>query len=311
MTYEKRVLKELLPYYKNMPKMDLNNDLDKFRQNPMITAADMSMTSVQWHTVCHNGLSVQVKSYMQRNVSTDDKLPALLWIHGGGYVLGHPDINDALCQKFVIDAGCRVFSVDYRLAPENRYPAAVEDCYAALCWLSGNSEQFGINPDKIAVAGASAGGGLAAAITLMARDRKGPTIAFQMPLYPMLDDRNNLPSSLEINQETMTNAWNLEKNEIAWGMYLGDLKGQTPVYAAPAREKNLTGLPPAFISIGQLDPFRDESIQYVTRLAQAGVDVEFHLYPGCYHGFDALFIDTPVSQKARNEYIDALRRAFQ
>ena len=159
----------------------------------------------------------------------------------------------------------------------------------------------------MAVAGPSAGGGLTAALSLLARDRGGPAICFQMPLYPMLDDRNTLPSTMEI---TYPKIWNRQNNIVAWNMYLGGKTDDVSPYAAPARAENLAGLPPTYTCIGQLDLFRDETIEYVARLAQLGVDVEFHLYPGGYHAFEVVAWDAEVSVRARNDYVRALVEAF-
>lgn len=248
---------------------------------------------------------------MYEAVNKDSIMPALLWIHGGGYVLGSPVVDDPLCEEFVLNAKCTVFSVDYRLAPKHPYPAAIEDCYAALKWITESAETLQIDPDRIAIAGASAGGGLTAALALLARDRGGPKIMFQMPLYPMIDDRNITPSSYEITNQNFPKAWTREQNRIAWDMYLGETATkEIPAYAAPARARDLTGLPPAYTCIGVLDLFRDETIEYVTRLAQADVPVEFHLYPGCFHGFECVYNDTEISRQARMEYINALAQAF-
>ncbi|HHY64358.1 MAG TPA: alpha/beta hydrolase, partial [Clostridiaceae bacterium] len=142
-------------------------------------------------------------------------------------------------------------------------------------------------------------------------DRGGPEIKFQMPLYPMIDDRNITPSSYEITKDNCPRAWNRELNIIAWRMYLGDIDtDEVPQYAAPARAQDLSGLPPVYTCVGQLDPFRDETVNYVTRLAQAGVPVEFHLYPGCYHGFDAISNNTEISRQARDEYVRAMAKAL-
>lgn len=242
---------------------------------------------------------------------TDAPLPALLWIHGGGYLMGHPDLDDSLCEQFVLRANCLVGSIDYRLAPEHTYPAAIEDCYSGLKWMAEHADELHIDSSRLAIGGASAGGGLTAALAILARDRGGPNIVFQMPLYPMIDDRNLTPSSHEINSSNFPKAWNREMNQLAWSMYLGSAANdEVPSYAAAAREKDLTGLPPAYTCVGDLDPFRDETIDYVARLAQADVPVEFHLYPGCFHGFDVIFNDTEISNRARNEYIDALARAL-
>lgn len=192
---------------------------------------------------------------------------------------GQPSGDDALCESFVIAANCVVVSPDYRLAPEHPYPAAVEDSFAALVWLADPGNDLQIDGARIAVGGASAGGGLAAALALMARDKGGPALCFQLPLYPMLDDRNITPSSYEVTHPAV---WNRANNLAAWEMYLGGPAGgaDTSPYAAPGRADQLAGLPPAYTCVGQLDPFRDETIDYVARLAQAGVEVEFHLYPG-------------------------------
>ncbi|GAA0137104.1 hypothetical protein YSY43_39450 [Paenibacillus sp. YSY-4.3] len=223
--------------------------------------------------------------------------------------MGHPDFDDALCERFVLDVDCVVVSVDYRLAPEHPYPAAIEDCYATLLWLSNDSNLLNIDVKRIAVAGASAGGGLAAAVSLMARDKEGPSIAFQMLLYPMIDDRNITPSSHEITSHNAV--WNRSNNIAAWKMYLGEQTVEVSPYAAPARAINLAGLPPAYTCVGELDLFRDETIDYVARMARANVPVEFHLYPGCFHGFDVIAPAADVSIHASKEYISALARAFK
>ncbi|WP_123043223.1 alpha/beta hydrolase [Cohnella candidum] len=237
------------------------------------------------------------------------RLPALLWIHGGGYVLGHPDGDDGLCEDFVKTADCVVVSPDYRLAPEYPYPAPIEDCYAALVWLAEAAEDLKIDPSRIAIGGASAGGGLTAALALLARDRRGPAVCFQMPLYPMIDDRNVTPSSHEITYPVV---WNRANNVEAWKLYLGDHAfGEISPYAAASRATDLRGLPPAYTCVGQLDPFRDETLHYVAQLAQAGVDVEFTLYPGGYHGFEHVNPKSEIGQRARDGYLNAMVRALR
>lgn len=240
-----------------------------------------------------------------RPKSNEQSLPALLWIHGGGYILGSADENDVLCVKFAKEANCTVVNVDYRLAPEYPYPAPIEDCYAALKWIADNAEGLNIDSNRIGVAGASAGGGLTAALTLLARDRKYPSICFQMPLYPMIDDRNNTPSANEINEGF---TWNQKTNEIGWKMYLGKIHGQddVPAYAA-ARATDYSNLPRTYTCVGQLDAFRSETLTYVTKLTEAGVDVEFHLYPGAYHGFEMLPSDADITIHAWNDYIRAVK----
>ena len=230
------------------------------------------------------------------------KLPALLWIHGGGHVLGSPEENDELMIEIVKRAKCIVVQPDYDLAPEYPYPTDLNQCMEALKWLANNSQ---VDANKIAVAGISAGGGLTAALTLKARDEGGPKICFQMPLYPMLDCRNITPSSYQMQD---SRAWCRELNITAWKMYLGDKKPD--IYASPALAEDLSNLPPAYIMIGTLDPFRDETITYAQKLIQAGVPVELHVVPGGTHAFEIVFPDAPISIKAREEYINALADAL-
>lgn len=310
MDFISRVVPELRPIISLLPPMNLPGDLAMIRQAPIPPAQESEdVITISRHISGAADQEMLVKIYEPRN-RNQAALPALLWIHGGGYVIGHPNMDDGLCQTFAITANCIVVSVDYRLAPEHPYPAAIEDCYKALKWMSDNSDELNIDVARIAIAGASAGGGLTAALALMARDKGGPSIVFQMPLYPMIDDRNTTPSSYEITDERAT--WNRSKNTAAWSMYLGEhANGEISQYAAPARAHNLAGLPPTYTCVGQLDPFRDETIEYVARLAQSGVDVEFQLYPGCFHGFESVVPNAKVSQHARNEYVNALAAALK
>lgn len=247
---------------------------------------------------------VRVKIYEPKG--KDTVLPGVLYIHGGGYILGSADMMDPSLQQLVLEINCVIVSVDYRLAPEHPYPAAIEDCYAALQWFAEHAEELGVDVSRIAVVGPSAGGGLTAAVSLMARDRKGPAIRFQMPLYPMLDDRSTTRSSKEITDERV---WTGAKNQLAWNLYLGET-GEGSPYAAPARAEDLSGLPPTYTCVGDLDPFRDETLDYVSRLTQAGVPTEFHLYPGCFHGFEEYFPAAAISRRMVGEYNAALKRAL-
>lgn len=313
MKVEKRIDPELRGAYAAMPRLDIREveaarawlaDLRKETNAEPDSAVSVSNKYVPGPV---NEPDVRIRIYQPREKA--GMLPGLYWIHGGGYVLGTPEMNDWLCSRLVKEANCVVVSVDYRLAPENPFPAGVEDCYAGLEWFAAHAEELKVDSSRIGIAGASAGGGLAAAVTLMARDRKGPALAFQMPLYPMINDDNNTPSAFEI---TDNRVWSHDLNAIAWEMYLNGANGTEDVspYAAPFREENLAGLPPAYTCVGQLDPFRDETIDYVTRLAKAGVDVEFHLYPGCFHGFEVSAPEAAVSKRATKEYIDAVKRAL-
>ncbi|WP_338552420.1 alpha/beta hydrolase [Paenibacillus sp. KS-LC4] len=307
MNFESRVLPELRATLEQLPPLDLPNDLQLFRGVPVQEVEKSPHVATRTQMISGPASNLLLKIYEPVN-RTGTALPALLWIHGGGYVLGHPDSDDALCERFVLDTQCVVVSVDYRLAPEHPYPAAIDDCYAALKWMASASE-LNIDITRLAVAGASAGGGLTAALSLMARDQGGPAISFQMPLYPMIDDRNVTASSHEIS--TNRAVWNRDNNRAAWSMYLGEhASGTISPYAAPSRAESYAGLPPTYTCVGQLDPFRDETIEYVARLAQAGVEVEFQMYPGCFHAFELAAPQAEVSKRASKAYVDALNRAL-
>ncbi|MFI6027188.1 alpha/beta hydrolase [Amycolatopsis magusensis] len=230
---------------------------------------------------------------------------AIYYVHGGGMILGSersPDLAYAL--DWAAELGLAVISVGYRLAPEHPHPAPVEDCYAGLEWTAG---QFGTGP--IVLAGVSAGGGLAAATALLARDRGGPELIAQMLLCPMLDDRNDSASA---RQMTGLGIWDSAANEVGWTALLGDRRGTADVspYAAPARAGDLSGLPPAFIDVGSAETFRDEAVEYATRVWQAGGQAELHVWPGGFHGFDGLAPQAAVSAAARAPRLPWLRRVL-
>jgi acetyl esterase/lipase len=251
---------------------------------------------------------VRVRIYRPRSSVGD--LPCLLWIHGGGMVVGSIEGDDWRCEGYVSTLGCAVASVEYRLAPEHSHPAAVEDCYAALRWVAESGPSIGIDVARLAIAGASAGGGLAAGLALLARDRGGPRIDFQLLVGPMLDDRNVTPSSHEFT--TGHPAWTRELNIEAWTAYLGTQIGSDDVspYAAPARATDLRNLPPTMIQIAELDVFRDEAIAYANRLMDAGVTTALHFYAGAFHGFDAFEPEAPISRRSIAERMEALSRAL-
>jgi acetyl esterase/lipase len=232
-------------------------------------------------------------------------LPGLLYIHGGGFVFGSVDSEGPRAQEFAAAADAVVVSVDYRLAPENPFPAALQDCYAALTYLAKNATELGVDPQHIGVAGASAGGCLAAATALMARDLGGPELCMQYLGIPVLDDRLETHS---MRTYTDTPVWNRPNAILSWRYYLG---GQQPApYAAPSRATDLTGLPPAYIDVCEFDPLRDEGIEYAQRLVQAGVHTEVHLYPGTFHG-SSMITGATVAQRMFTDANEAVRRLLR
>ena len=238
-----------------------------------------------------------------------ETLPALLWLHGGGYVMGNVDNDDLRAKGLALANNCVVASVEYRLAPEHPFPAPVEDAYAALKWLSENAEQFGIDPQRIAIGGASAGGGLAAGLGLLARDRGEVDVAYQLLIYPMLDDRNVDQAE---DGRPDTHIWSRANNLAGWRAYLGEEPGGADVspYAAAARAADLSGLPPTYIMVGTPDLFLAENFDYAQRLMAAGVPTEFHVYSDGFHGFDDLAPLSDVSQRCGVDQTAALSRAL-
>ncbi|SES20470.1 Acetyl esterase/lipase [Lentzea xinjiangensis] len=235
-------------------------------------------------------------------------VPGLLYVHGGGFVLGDLDMVHAHVVRLVDELGVVVVSVDYRLAPEHPFPAPVEDCYAALLWTAAGAGDLGIDPERLGVAGESAGGGLAAAVALLARDRGGPRLCFQFLGIPELDDRLDTPSMREYVD---TPLWNRPNAVFSWTSYLGaEPGGDVSPYAAPARATDLAGLPPAFVTTCQFDPLRDEGIQYAQRLSHAGVHAELRLYPGTFHG-SSLVESAAISRRMFADEVDALRRGLR
>ena len=251
----------------------------------------------------------EIRVRIYRPAGNRTALPGLYWIHGGGMIAGRIEDEEPRVKAFVGQIGCVAVSVEYRLAPEHPHPAPVEDCYAGLVWTAERADEVGIDPALLAVGGASAGGGLAAATALLARDRGTPALTFQLLICPMLDDRNITPSSHEI---TDIGVWDRDMNISGWTALLGDERGTDAVspYAAPARMSDLTGLPAAFIDVGALEVLRDEDVDYAVRLMRAGVPTELHVYAGAYHGWDGFAPMARISQAAVAARIAALRRAL-
>ncbi|MEL6148749.1 MAG: alpha/beta hydrolase [Chloroflexota bacterium] len=226
----------------------------------------------------------------------DGTLPVMLWIHGGGYVLNKAEYDDAQVAGFAVAWNCVIVSVDYRLAPEHPFPVPLEDCYVGLKWTYDNAEMLGIDTDRITIGGQSAGGGLAAGLGQITRDRAEVPLMYQLLIYPMIDDRN-----LEQASDTVPDhyIWSRQSNLLGWRSYMGMEPGtdNTPLYAAPGRTENLEGLAPVYMYVGDVDLFYAEDLAYATRLAEAGVPVELHVYPGAMHAFDLLGAQTAIGQR--------------
>ncbi|MFG2576822.1 alpha/beta hydrolase [Streptomyces sp. NPDC048481] len=237
----------------------------------------------------------------------DRPRPVVYHVHGGGMVLGDRRAGVDVILGWARELDMVVVSVEYRLAPEHPHPAPAEDVYAGLLWTAENARELGADPERIVIAGASAGGGLTAALALMLRDRGGPRPVGQLLMCPMLDDRNDTPSS---HQMAGVGAWDRTANETGWTALLGDRRGGPDVspYAAPARAEDLSGLPPAFLDVGSAETFRDEVVTYASRIWQAGGIAELHVWPGGFHGFDGFAPQAALSKSARAAHLDWLRR---
>lgn len=251
-----------------------------------------------------------VRILLYQPMQTAQPTAGLLWLHGGGYVSGSVDTEDIRARAMAAELGCVLVSVDYRLAPETPFPGAIEDCYAVLRWLHANAEAVGVDSRRLAVGGGSAGGGLAAALALLARDRGEIPLTFQVLIAPMLDDRTvTLDPPHPYTGQFM---WTHESNRFGWSALLDQEPGSEGIspYAAAARAANLEHLPPTFIAVGALDLFLEEDMEYARRLIRAGVPTELHVYPGVYHGFQ-MVPNASVTQAVVRDQISAIRRAFK
>jgi len=253
-----------------------------------------------------NAPKVRLRVY--RSSTAQKSAPALLWIHGGGYIMGRPEMDDDLALEFARELGIVIFSVDYRLAPETPFPGPLEDCYAALHWIFHNAQAHGIDPQRIAIGGASAGGGLAAALAQLTHDRQEHRPIFQLLVYPMLDDRTTARTDFD---EAQFRGWNQASNVFGWTSYLGQTPNASvaPKHSVSARREDLSGLPPAWIGVGTCDLFHDEDVAYAKRLKEADVPCDLLVIPGAFHGFDRIR-GAAVAEEFRRVYKNALRQAL-
>lgn len=280
-------------------------ELAKMMRPPSPTVEEVG--AVEDRAIPGPGGDIPVRIYRPKDAAA---APVLVYYHGGGWVIGDLDMVDPICRRLTNTAGCVTVSVDYRLAPEHKYPAAADDAYAALVWAAKNAASLGGDPSRIAVAGDSAGGNLAAAVALMAKERGGPALAGQLLMCPVTDYGFDTPSYRENGDGTLVIGTNSMR--WFWGHYLGsDADGANP-FASPLRAKDLSGLPPAFVITAEYDPLRDEGEAYAARLSQAGVPTKQTRYPGMVHNFFSFAFMAPLEQgeRALADMAEHLRSAF-
>ena len=257
------------------------------------------------HIVRPDGTKIRLRIYQPKTITKP--VPVMLWLHGGGYLIGRPEMDDLPCIQFVQELGICVVSVDYRLAPKHPFPAGLDDSYAALQWVVSQAQQLGVDIERIAIGGESAGGGLAAALVQYTCDRQEIHPLFQLLVYPMLDDRTVLRPEID---DSNSPTWTQKNNRFGWESYLGQACGaeDVPAYAVPARRDNLTNLPPAWIGVGSEDIFHDEDVAYAQRLRNQGIACELVIVPGAFHAFDVYNAQIPLVQEFRKSQMAALRK---
>lgn len=249
--------------------------------------------------ILSNGSKIKLLVIRPVDSGRTEKVPGVLWIHGGGYILGMAEMAYVSCGADLVKKfGVTVVSPAYRLSGKAPYPAALLDCYHALLYMKNHAEELGIREDQLMVGGESAGGGLAAALCMYAKDKRTVNIAYQMPLYPMLDNEDT-----ETSRDNHAPVWNTRRNHYGWRQYLRGISGRkVPAYAAPARRKNYAGLPPAYTFVGTAEPFLAETKTYIQNLREAGVEAELDIYPKMFHAFDLLFPFLKVSREAMERF---------
>jgi acetyl esterase/lipase len=276
-------------------------ELPRLEPDPSVSIEEVTVAGFD------DGPDVALRIYRPANLGAD---PAgLYWIHGGGMVLGSAERDDYTCAQKATAHRAIVASVDYRLAPDHPFPAPMHDCYAGLSWFADHAAQLGFDQRRLAIGGASAGAGLAAGTALFARDQGGPSLCFQLLVYPMLDHRNVTPASHAILDRRV---WHRDANLFGWRSYVGDAAGGEGVspYASPTMAQDLSGLPPAYINVGDLDLFVDEDVAYALALGRAGVPTELHVYPGAFHGSATFVVHSPLTHRWMADETAALERAL-
>jgi len=247
-----------------------------------------------------------IRTRVFRPKGINKPLPAMLYLHGGGYMMGLPEMANPFYKDILERRDVVIVAPDYRLSQKDPYPAGFNDCYDVLLWMRDNAKELNIDPENFIIAGHSAGGGMTAAVTLKVRDTQDVKIAFQMPIYPMLDHRMITESS-KMQGSTM---WDANINAFAWQLYLRNLSGEVPSYASPALNKDYSGFPPSISFVGDLEPFYDENIAYIDELKDAGVPVKFKVFKGGYHGFEVGSPETAIAQEANKFQLDAFEEFY-
>lgn len=303
---------ELRQVWKKFPRFSFNRWnyrilqwLTKLQPKPKIPADILvDQINIQSQDGKH---TIRLRVYKSKQTAAP--APVLVWIHGGGFIIGSPELDDTYMFELVKELGIVVVSIDYRLAPQNPFPAPLDDCYAALKWVHTHPENLGIDPNRIAVGGASAGGGLAASLVQLAHDQGEVQPVFQLLVYPMLDNATALRTDIP-HLDLMI--WNQKSNRFGWESYLQQPVGSDnpPPYSVPARREDLTGFPPAWIGVGTLDLFHDEDLAYAQKLKNCGIDCEVVIVPGAFHGFDAFNDDVSVIHDFRKSQMTTLKKHF-
>jgi len=291
---------------KNIKKLNQTRKIYYRFQNKLnIKETNKTINIKHQYIQVSNNKKIRLDIYSPKKVI--NKIPCLLWIHGGGMVLGDAKYEKLRAINYVKKLNCTVVCVNYRLAPEFPYPCGLEDCYDSLEWITNNSVTLKINKERISVGGASAGGGLAAGLCLLNRDRKKFKIKFQLLIYPMINDKN-----VDYKNQSKPDAeiWTRKSNYYAWKFYLKNFENEKkiPIYAAPHRAKNLTKLPPAFIGVGSKDLFFEENLEYAKKLVKAGVKIELHTYANGYHGFDSSAPNAEISKRFKKDMFVILKK---
>jgi acetyl esterase/lipase len=307
-----RIHPELQPSAKMSPRVDYNRGniwLFNFLTRLIPPSRTLEGLRVENVLISRKNGREKLRLRVYQPKSVDVPAPVLLWMHGGGYLMGRPEQDDGSCARYVHELGITVVSVDYRCAPKHPFPAALDDCHSALKWVFTRSQELNIDPGRIAIGGNSAGGGLAAALAQIAHDQMDVRLSFQLLVYPMLDDRTVLRTDIDDSNNV---TWTHRSNRFGWESYLGQACGaeNVPAYSVPARRTDLSGLPPAWIGVGDLDIFHDEDVAYAQRLKECGVACELSVVPGAFHGFDVFDQTVPLVRDFRRSQIAALKKCL-